>query len=711
MTIHPLTGSIFVDACKLLIVFITTVVLFSIYPSATAQAATTYSVTLSSFSNENWLNGIYRTRAGFNIPLNSTSHAAFSVGRFVQFSDKQVRKITMVQAVGNTLSVFVEGDLLDGNTVGYPKPVAVVTDTTNGSNDTSGSTSTTVTSTVIYSSPLNNFTNDDWLNGIYKTAAGFNIPANNTSQAAFKVGVAVKLANNQVRKITTVQSVGNTLSIFVTGALLDGYTVGYPKLVSVLGNASDSSMGDASSSSSAAIYTVTPSDFTNENWVKGMYRTAAGFNVPLNTTTQLAMQVGAAVTLADGQVRKINYVQPVGNTYSVFVSGAVIDGNTLGYPKPLVVTTATTATNPSDTTDSSGSTTSDSSTSSGSDLSSASSNNSSGSTDSSSTGSASTEPINLVGVNLSAAGFSGSTVPGVYGTHYIYPDESYFKKYAAMNIRLVRLFFLWERLQPKLNTELNAAELARIIQCLDYAQKYGVKVVLDLHNYYRYYDQQIASEAVPITAFADFWMRLTQKIFNHPAVYAYGLMNEPHDTNGQWPQAALAAAKAIRSMDEDHWVFVAGDRWSSAYHWPAFNEALITDPWMRDLNNKLVFEAHMYLDSDYSGNYSDKSETFAADLGVERVKPFVEWLKTHNLRGYLGEHGIPDWSSSALSAMDNLLSYLQQNCIPMTYWAAGPWWGDYALSLDVTNGASRPQLPILQKYAANTACSNIGPVK
>ncbi|MBB3103054.1 endoglucanase [Azomonas macrocytogenes] len=425
----------------------------------------------------------------------------------------------------------------------------------------------------------------------------------------------------------------------------------------------------ASYSNVAQAITAKVNNFTNSNWLQGIWRQSAGFSIPSNAANQAAFVPGTSVRFADSQARKITMAFVLENSMSVYVDGAQLDGNTVGYPN--FVSTGTT-------------------------------------TDAAPTAQVA-NPINLVGVNLAGADFSGTAYPGVYGTQYIYPGESYFKKYADMGMKLVRLPFLWERIQPTLNTELQSAELARLMQCLDYAQKYDVKVILNLHNYYRYYNKQIASSEVPISAFADFWQRLAQKVVNHPAVYGYDLMNEPHDTNGYWPQAALAAAKAIRTVDENRWVFIPGDQWANAYYWPNFNNRLIANPWMRDPNNNLVYEAHLYIDEDFSGTYTNHSEAFDPMLGVSRVKPFVDWLKQNKLRGYLGEHGVPDYSPSAMVAMDNLLNYLGQNCIPMTYWAAGPWWVNYPLSLDVDSGAARPQLPILQKYARNTSCSMIGP--
>jgi len=33
-----------------------------------------------------------------------------------------------------------------------------------------------------------------------------------------------------------------------------------------------------------------------------------------------------------------------------------------------------------------------------------------------------------------------------------------------------------------------------------------------------------------------------------------------------------------------------------------------------------------------------------------------------------------------LTVLDNFLNHLKNNCINGTYWAGGPWWGDYILS-------------------------------
>jgi endoglucanase len=49
--------------------------------------------------------------------------------------------------------------------------------------------------------------------------------------------------------------------------------------------------------------------------------------------------------------------------------------------------------------------------------------------------------------------------------------------------------------------------------------------------------------------------------------------------------------------------------------------------------------------------------------------------------------------------LDNFLAAMKQNGIGGTYWAAGPWWGDYPLSVEPRKGKDRPQMEVLELYA------------
>lgn len=311
--------------------------------------------------------------------------------------------------------------------------------------------------------------------------------------------------------------------------------------------------------------------------------------------------------------------------------------------------------------------------------------------------------IDLVGINMSGANFAPHVTPGKVGTNYFYPEKKYFKYYAEKNIRLIRFPFIWERVQHDLHKGLNFDQMRMLKRTLDYAAQHNQKIILDMHNYGRYKGKLIGSPEVPYKAYAQVWRKLAEEFKGHPALWGYDIMNEPHSTDGLWPGAAQAAVDAIREVDMDTLIFVEGDRWASTYHWRYVNEDfLIEDP-----ADKIIYEGHLYLDKDFSGRYAT-DETVDPMLGIERVRPFVEWLQENNLKGFLGEYGVPSNSESMLIAMDNLLGYLNDNCMPSAYWAGGPGWGDYPLALEPINGEDRPQMNILQKHISNS-CTEYGP--
>ncbi len=53
----------------------------------------------------------------------------------------------------------------------------------------------------------------------------------------------------------------------------------------------------------------------------------------------------------------------------------------------------------------------------------------------------------LIGVNLAGAEFGTRNVPGVFGTDYTYPTHTEIDYYADKGMGVVRLPFLWERIQ------------------------------------------------------------------------------------------------------------------------------------------------------------------------------------------------------------------------------------------------------------------------
>ena len=184
-------------------------------------------------------------------------------------------------------------------------------------------------------------------------------------------------------------------------------------------------------------------------------------------------------------------------------------------------------------------------------------------------------------------------------------------------------------------------------------------------------------------------------------------MNEPHDLleDTPWFTIAQNMIDGIRTNDTKTRIVVGGDSWSSAERWMTYSDNLKN---LSDTSNNLVFEAHVYFDDDASGIYNADYDTEGAypNIGIDRVTPFVNWLQTNNLEGFVGEYGVPANDTRWLTVLDNFLSHLKENCINGTYWAGGPWWGDYILSVEPNEDTDKAQMTILGKHlTTNSSCA------
>lgn len=304
-------------------------------------------------------------------------------------------------------------------------------------------------------------------------------------------------------------------------------------------------------------------------------------------------------------------------------------------------------------------------------------------------------PLPFTGINLSGGEFYGPK-PGivpVYGKNFIYPSPAEFDYFAAKGMNVFRLPFLWETLQPVPDQALNPEEADRLQEVVTGATRKGLTVLLDPHDYARYFGKIIGSPGASNAAFADFWGRLAARFRSNPRVW-FGLMNEPHDLPAdQWRDAANAAIAAIRKAGAKNLILVPGTAWTGAHSWVSSGngEAMlgIVDP-----QQHYLVEVHQYLDADNSGTHSEAVNT---TIGSERLLQFTLWCRQHHQRGFLGEFGAAD-NPIAAQATDDMLTFMERNrdvWVGFTWWSAGPWWGDYQFTLEPKDGKDRPQLAFL----------------
>ena len=313
------------------------------------------------------------------------------------------------------------------------------------------------------------------------------------------------------------------------------------------------------------------------------------------------------------------------------------------------------------------------------------------------------------GVNVAGAEFGQSSIPGVFGRDYWFNSENTFRYFGEKGLGLIRIPLTWERLQPVLRAELDLAYLGHLKDNVAWAGAHGAEVIIDIQNFGRYAGYIIdnfygGTVRVSSADFADLWTRLSTEFKFAGAVYAYGLMNEPHDMGtANWENISQAALDAIRANQDDKLVLVPGNSWSSANRWVNNHQK----PWIQDPADNFAYEAHQYFDHDESGSYAWtydaelQQNRNLATLGQTRVQRFLDWCRQNNVRGIVDEYGIPDNDPRWATVLENFFAALDAAGMDGAYWAAGEWWGNYPLSVQPTANFTqdRPQMANLKAHA------------
>jgi endoglucanase len=312
------------------------------------------------------------------------------------------------------------------------------------------------------------------------------------------------------------------------------------------------------------------------------------------------------------------------------------------------------------------------------------------------------EPLHYTGVNLAGGEFYNPVeVPEpIYGQKFIYPTPQQFEYFASKGMNTFRVCFLWETLQPKAREPFRPAEIERLKAVVKSATSRGLTVILDPHNYARYFGKVIGGPEVGFDVFADFWARLAKEFTDDGHVW-FGLINEPNGMpTEQWLKAANAAIAAIRAAGATNLILVPGNGYSGAHSWSADWYGGPNGTWMLQVKDPLdnyVYEVHQYLDADSSGT---KPTVVSPTIGSERLRPFVQWCHEHKKRGFLGEFAVAA-GDEGKAALSDMLTSMEQDWdvwVGYTWWAAGAWWGDYMFSLEPKDGKDRPQLAYLQPH-------------
>ncbi|KAG8876776.1 hypothetical protein FRB97_003927 [Tulasnella sp. 331] len=308
------------------------------------------------------------------------------------------------------------------------------------------------------------------------------------------------------------------------------------------------------------------------------------------------------------------------------------------------------------------------------------------------------EKFKFFGVSESGAEFGSTAWPGVLGTDYIWPAPSSIDYFTGLGFNTFRVPFLMERMSPPatgLAGPFDSTYLSGLTTIVNYITGKGAYALIDPHNYMRYNNAIITDT----NAFSAWWVKLAGQFKTNSHVI-FDLQNEPYGIDATVVFSMLqATVNAIRASGAtSQMIVVEGTSWTGAWTWTSSgNAAAFTG--LKDPSNNIAIEMHQYLDSDGSGT---SGTCVDSTIGVDRLTDATAWLKANNFKGLLGEIGAGS-NSVCIQAVSGAMAYMQQPGSPWLgalWWAAGPWWGTYFMSIEPPSGAAIPQIlpQALQPY-------------
>lgn len=305
--------------------------------------------------------------------------------------------------------------------------------------------------------------------------------------------------------------------------------------------------------------------------------------------------------------------------------------------------------------------------------------------------------MKLQGVNISGAEWAPKKLPGRFDYDYIFPTTSELDYFASKGMKVIRIPFSWERMQPVPNGPFEEVYAARLDKVVNATTNRNMYAIVDVHNFGKYRKQLVGvPNGFPNASYADFWTRMANRYKGNPKVM-WGIMTEPVGkgmTAATWRVSAQTGINAIRATGANQLILVPGAYWGSANEFVQLNgkEMLkITDPM-----NNFSFDIHQYIDYDGSGTHRDFLPPTDA---VATLSGLTAWLKANHRTAFLSEVGVTA-DPGACSSLSAMIQYLHANSAQWdgyTYWSAGPWWQNYMFAVEPKNGKDTPQMTILIK--------------
>ena len=285
-------------------------------------------------------------------------------------------------------------------------------------------------------------------------------------------------------------------------------------------------------------------------------------------------------------------------------------------------------------------------------------------------------------------------------------------------------------LQFGLGATFNETYFSLYKDAIDYITSHGSYAILDPHNYQRYNDPSsqptsgsvIGNTSDPNAAtteqFKTFWTELAGR-FKDDEKIIFGINNEPHNMPTTLVlQNDQAAIDGIRESGAKQLILVPGNGYTNAQNWLTgvgngydnttgnnVPSAQVLNG-TRDPDNNFAFDLHLYLDFDFSGTHN---ACVSVDYGPQNLQQVTDWLAENDYKAMLSEFG-GGANDVCYEAVNNTIGWVESHdqFIGWSYWAAGPIWGNYFLSVEPDEG---PEFTTMWPLVLQPAVQRYQPVR
>ena len=237
--------------------------------------------------------------------------------------------------------------------------------------------------------------------------------------------------------------------------------------------------------------------------------------------------------------------------------------------------------------------------------------------------------------------------------------------------------------------------LKQMDEALPLCEKYGLRVVVDLHSPpggrliptggYAGSDHGLFTDAACQRKFVEVWQHIARRYKDKKIIWAYDLANEPVESAAgedlaDWQDLAERAARAIRQIDPQRTIIVEPAPWGSPQGLRELQPLKVPG---------VVYSVHMYLPGSFThqgvhgsgkayrypgeidGKQWDKTQLEAA------LKPVVEFQRSYGVHIYIGEFSAIRWApdDSAYRYLKDLIDIFEAHDWDWSYHAFREWDG------------------------------------